>query len=114
MATRRGSDSAAHRTGTARSAHTSKKAALRNASFMEGLRESGRMISPCNSPMWSWRQRSTFNNWTYKARRAWGASRGGDDGGELVLIFGLGEFVAEVGGFGAVPLRLLAVLNGAD
>src|SRR5579859_1731910 len=43
-----------------------------------------------------------------------GASGGGDVGGELGLVFGLGELVAESGGFGAILLGLLAVLNGAN
>ena len=51
--------------------------------------------------------------------QAWGASAsgGGYVGGELGLVFGLCELVAEAGGFGAILLRLQAVLdcaNGAE
>jgi hypothetical protein len=39
----------------------------------------------------------------------WPGSGSGDVGGELGLVFGLGELVAEAGGFVAIFLRLLAV-----
>ena len=48
------------------------------------------------------------------ASRAQGESGGGDVGGKLELVFGLGELVAEGGGFAAILLRLQAVLDGAD
>jgi hypothetical protein len=41
--------------------------------------------------------------------RMWPGSGSGDVGGELGLVFGLGELVAEAGGFVAIFLRLLAV-----
>ena len=46
--------------------------------------------------------------------RAWRASGSGDVGGELGMVFGLCELVAEGGGLVAVALRVLAVLDGAD